>query len=609
MRKKLLLQTLPRLGFLNLARVAWYRLGSRLGTNPATRLPARSVIGPFFHPCETPHVGREARRGWVEYREAFGLPGDPIDPGCLDWHVSCLSGARGSATLPWFQMSDYDSAIGDIKGIWEASRFDWVLSLAQHAVTGSDESLQRLNDWLADWFSSNTPYQGTNWKCGQEASIRVMHLLMAAYLLEQVAHPLQGLVDAVEVHLKRIAPTMLYAVGQDNNHGTSEAAALFIGGTWLARQGQAIGIRYGKQGRKWLEERACRLIIPDGSFSQYSVNYHRVMLDTYSWVELWRLMLDEPAFPPVLYDRLKRATDWLANMVMSDEGDAPNLGANDGARLIPLTDTDYRDFRPSVQLASTVFHKAAAYAEPGDYDLPLQWLNLEKPQAVRDVRSSQDYTAGGFSVLRNQRAAVLFRYPVFRFRPSQCDLLHVDLWVDNVNLLRDAGTYSYNSGDAWQDYFSSTAAHNTVQFDDRDQMPKLSRFLYGAWPKLRRKKPLAAVDDALHCEAGFKDWQGAEHMRAVTLEARRLTVMDRIKGFKSHAVLRWRLAPGEWKLTGEGAQGPRGVLIQIKVGDGVVPELRLTEGRESRYYSQMEPLPVLEVRVDQACTLVSEIQF
>src|SRR5690606_17553469 len=122
-----------------------------------------------------------------------------------------------------------------------------------------------------------------------------------------------------------------------------------------------------------------------------SVNYHRVMLDTYTWAELWRQAIGEPPFTEELYRMLKLATDWLANMVMSDEGDAPNLGANDGARLIPLKDTDYRDFRPSVQLASTVFHTAAAYAEPGDYDLPLQWLNLEKPSAIRDVRSSQDY--------------------------------------------------------------------------------------------------------------------------------------------------------------------------------------------------------------------------
>ena len=85
-----------------------------------------------------------------------------------------------------------------------------------------------------------------------------------------------------------VAPKIGYAVGQDNNHGTSEAAALFIGGRWLAALGHPVGTRWERNGRRWLEERAQRLIERDGSCSQYSVNYHRLMLDTLSVVEIWR---------------------------------------------------------------------------------------------------------------------------------------------------------------------------------------------------------------------------------------------------------------------------------------------------------------------------------
>lgn len=52
------------------------------------------------------------------------------------------------------------------------------------------------------------------------------------------------------------------------------------------------------------------------------------------------------------------------------------------------------------------------------------------------------------------------------------------------NILRDAGTYSYNCQKPWQDYFKSLAAHNTIRFDDHEQMPKISRFLNGKWPRL-----------------------------------------------------------------------------------------------------------------------------
>lgn len=41
----------------------------------------------------------------------------------------------------------------------------------------------------------------------------------------------EGLLDLVEVHLQRIALTVLYANAQDTNRSTSEATALFIGGS------------------------------------------------------------------------------------------------------------------------------------------------------------------------------------------------------------------------------------------------------------------------------------------------------------------------------------------------------------------------------------------
>jgi hypothetical protein len=99
----------------------------------------------------------------------------------------------------------------------------------------------------------------------------------------------------------------------------------------------------------------------DGSFSQYSVNYHRLMLDTYSLVEHWRRGLELPAFSPRLYDRLAAATRWLQALTQPETGDAPVLGANDGARLLPLGDSDYRDYRPAVQLAMALFLDRRAY--------------------------------------------------------------------------------------------------------------------------------------------------------------------------------------------------------------------------------------------------------
>ncbi len=106
---------------------------------------------------------------------------------------------------------------------------------------------------------------------------------MPTNILKQTERPTQSLTDLIYFHLERINNNILYAIAQDNNHGTSEAAGLFIGGIFLSKfnfkKYPKTG-KYAKNGRYWLEKRVSKLIEADGSFSQHSVTYHRVMLDT-----------------------------------------------------------------------------------------------------------------------------------------------------------------------------------------------------------------------------------------------------------------------------------------------------------------------------------------
>ena len=506
---------------------------------------------------------------------------------------------------PWYCLSDFDSDFGDIKGIWEISRFDWALGLARDYLAGREAALDELNAAVKSWMEQNAPYLGPNWKCGQEASIRVIHLAFSAKLLNQVRKTEPTLLALIKAHLQRIAPTISYAVAQDNNHGTSEAAALFIGGSWLVINGDKSGNRWQKLGRKWLENRAKHLIAKDGTFSQYSVNYHRVMLDTYSMAELWRRELDLPPFSKELTKRIRLATLWLYQLIDTSTGDAPNLGHNDGARLLQLTDTDYRDFRPSVQLASALFLKACAWKEDGEYDEPLALLQLRKPKKNVQTPASFHFEHGGYIGLRNQSGAfALFNYPKFRFRPAQNDALHVDLWRDGVNLLRDGGTFSYNAGQDYIDYYGGTQSHNTIQFDGHEQMPRLSRFLLGAWLKA---KNVNFDEHQLAGQAGYRDYLGCEHHREVSLTETSLRVTDKVQGVKNKAVLRWRLNPDNWQIQGQKVfNGNHSILIN---SDVKIDRLELVEGRESRYYYQESSIPVLEVEISSDGKITTEYQF
>lgn len=598
------------LGLQNLIRVVFYRLGIKLGLNPVRRLRAEVPRGDFFLPVEMDrsHLCLLSMHRWQSEVRLFShfhfVRATPVP----DWHVNPFTGHRiASPERDWWLIPDFDPKVGDIKPIWEASRFDWVLAFAQRARAGEAQSLDRLNYWLADWCKQNAPYKGPNWKCGQEASIRVMHLAMAAQLLGQAEAPASGLLKLVHVHLQRIEPTLSYAMAQDNNHGTSEAAALYMGGSWLKAQGMPEGERWLRLGRKWLENRAARLIGADGSFSQYSLNYHRVMLDTFCMVEVWRRQLQLPEFSSEWYARSLAASEWLRTMINPLNGDGPNLGANDGARLMQLTDTDYRDFRPSVQLAMALFANVRAYADEGAWNLPLRWLGLELPQPIASSPISRLFDDGGFAVLLRGSAMVMLRYPRFRFRPSQADALHIDLWLSGRNLLRDAGTYSYNTDTQWLNYFPGTASHNTVQFDDRDQMPRLSRFLFGDWLKTSYIEPLSEVADTTAFTVGYQDGRKACHQRNVRLTVNTLRVIDKIEGFANKAVLRWRLEPGQWRVEGRSlCNGEHRLTLEASMP---IARFELVEGWESRYYLDKEQIPVLEIEVHQPGSLTTEYRW
>jgi len=70
------------------------------------------------------------------------------------------------------------------------------------------------------------------------------------------------------------------------------------------------------------------------------------------------------------------ASDWLYRLTDAATGDAPNIGANDGAQILQLTDAAYRDFRPSVALAQAVWKQEDAYPNCAFSEAHLSWLGL-----------------------------------------------------------------------------------------------------------------------------------------------------------------------------------------------------------------------------------------
>lgn len=599
--------TLFKLGPHNLVWASYYRLLLRLGIVTKHMTIKAPIEGPFFSAdaitansslTQVAYLGF----GWCEYEK--GIP---------NWNKALVSNIEAKLAdklltqTHWSSISDFDLNVGDIKTVWEKSRFDWLLSYTvDYLRTGEQKHISQINEWLTDWCKTNPTNAGINWKCGQEASIRVMHISLTALLTGQFRDLQPALINLIEQHLERIAPTVLYAMAQDNNHGTSEASALFIGGALLHKNCKPNGKSWLLTGRKWLENRAQRLIEQDGSFSQYSVNYHRVMLDSFSLCEVFRRKLELEQFSDGLYKKLNVATNWLFQMTDLDTGDVPNIGANDGARLYPITTTDYRDYRPSVQLASALFCNEFKYPVTGLYHQTTALLLPDANLPIRSKITSRYFSNGGYVSLIHSGAKAYFRVPKFKFRPGQADVFHLDVWIAGNNVLRDGGSFSYNSGEKWLTYFSGIESHNSIQFDELQPMRKLSRFLYGDWVKAQVTQLTLEKTQSL-VEASYQTYTGAKHNRLISMDDDSLSVIDTVAGFNTKAVLRWRLAPVDWRLT-DNILTHNNVNITIECNSSI-NRLELTQGYESRYYLKKSPLPVLEIEVSHPSTITTLIKW
>ncbi len=467
-----------------------------------------------------------------------------------EWHKNPVTSQNVPSSKHWSTINEF--GYGDIKLVWEMSRFSFTYPLVRaYWRSGDEEYAEAFWETVEDWKVANPPNCGINWKCGQEIAFRVMAWIFGLYgfLNASVTTPQRValLAQMIAVCGQRIVGNIGYALSQRNNHGISEALGLWTIGLLFPELRNAE--RWREKGRRYLEEQGKSLIYEDGSFSQHSVNYHRLMLHDYLWA--FRLGdLHKQPLSEELTDRVAKAAEWLYQLQDEKTGRLPYYGQNDGALVLPLNNCDYLDFRPVTQAAHYYFTGERLF-DGGPWDEDLLWLfGPDALSAPVRPGTRKDFAApeGGCYVLRTDTGFAFARCATFRDRPGQADMLHVDLWWRGHNIALDAGTYSYNAPEPWNNPLAHTAYHNTVIVDDRDQMDRAGKFLWFPWLKGK-----------VHCmkrsDTGrLAYWEGAhdgylrlpspvEHRRGILqLGEESWLVVDRLSGAIAHRYrLHWLL--------------------------------------------------------------------
>lgn len=464
---------------------------------------------------------------------------------------------------------------GDVKRIWEPARFGWAFTLGRAYHLSRDEKYAEAFWRNFETFTeSNPPYLGPNWMSGQEAALRMMVFAWAGQVFGNSKHTtndrLSHLAQAVAQHAVRITQTIIYARAQHNNHLLSEAAGLLTAG--LALPGHPHAARWRALGWKWLNHGLQSQIDSYGEYAQHSTNYHRLMLQIVLWTDALLRSNDRSndfsrsyRWPRPTLEAVRRSVHWLLSLMDSESGRTPNLGANDGAYIFPLTVCPLSDFRPVLHAAARAFL---------DYDLPrgpwdemALWFGaqdkgprtLELPRYLGD----QMYGKESWGYLRTAQ---------FTSRPSHADQLHFDLWWRGLNVARDAGTYLYNADQPWDNALAAAFVHNTVTVGGRDQFTRAGRFLYLDWADAFRKPLPVEETGELQRLRGRYRGRGYRHTRTVSaFEGDRWRVVDEILPLSWRrrtmtARLHWLLPDWEWRME----NGEQKIEISLESPHGLV---------------------------------------
>ncbi|MFC4712920.1 alginate lyase family protein [Planococcus dechangensis] len=525
----------------------------------------------------------------------------------LEWHYSPFTKKFSPNDMHWTEIGDLSSDFGDIKWIWELSRFSFVYPLSRaYAITKDEKYAIAYWEMFEDFIEHNPPELGANYKCGQEMSLRIMAWTFGLNIFidspQTTEERLELLTKAIHHHANHVEKHFDFALKSvKNNHSLSEAAGMYTAGVIF--QFLNSSAQWRLKGHKFIQSEANWQIYPDGSYIQHSFNYQRLAIQDLTWF-LKLAQLNNDNCSPSFVAKFKKTIEFMYQFQEPSTGRVPNYGMNDGAYIHPLTSKEYLDHRPALQAAWLTVTGERLYEE-NDVDEIALWLGLQTTIELNNpTKKSAFFTKGGYGVLRNQKQFAMVRCASYKHRPVQADMLHVDFWDGEYNILADAGTFSYNTSLKESLYFNGTASHNTLMINGKDQMKKASRFIWLNWTKSKmlsfQQTDLYSLFEGEHY--GYGD---ITHRRGLIQAKDTLIIIDDVIGIDretnvslswlfgienvqetSHGELLLRLPDGhEWTMYSLNQQ-TKSFLLECGSENPIA-------GWQSLYYGHKRPMPQL----------------
>jgi hypothetical protein len=548
--------------------------------------------------------------------ERYRRAADRILEGCFDvfslkdkklgfpprWNVDPRTGIE--APLVFGKELNYrdPAQVGDVKYLWEPNRHLELVTLAQAwHLTGEERYALGCRTLLDSWFSQCPYPRGINWCVSLEHAVRLVNWSFAWFLLGAEESPLfvgeEGRafrtrwLESIYQHCHFI-PRHWSRHSSANNHLLGEATGLFVGAlTWPLWRESAEWLR---QGRAELEREALAQTYADGVNKEQAIWYHHAVADMMLVAGLVARANGQD-FGPEYWARLEVMCEFIAS-VMDVGGNVPMIGDADQGVLVRFVPEECDVFRSLLSTGAILFRRPAMRAKGAVFDDKTRWLlgdDAEGAFARIDASKAfpvrRAFPEGGYFVLGEDFETAREIRLVADTGPlgylaiaahGHADALAFTLSVAGKPILVDPGTFSY-SAMPWRRYFRSTAAHNTVVIDGRDQSEFGGSFLWLEHANAVVDTFYAAGDEqtlTAHHDGYRRLSDPVRHRRTWRYTAGVATVgiTDELACSSTHSVaIYWHFAP-ECAVAVEGnsvVANREGVRVVLRCPNGLAPTL------------------------------------
>jgi hypothetical protein len=416
------------------------------------------------------------------------------------WNVDPRTGIE--APLVFGKELDYRkrSLVGDVKYLWEPNRHLELVTLAQAwHLTREERYLAGCRTLLESWFNQCPYPRGVNWCVSLEHAVRLVNWSFAWFLLGgehsalfagEEGRAFRGRwLESIYQHCHFI-PRHWSRHSSANNHLLGEATGLFVAAlTWPLWPESA---QWARQARAELESQALEQTFADGVNREQAIWYHHAVADM-MLVSGLVARANQCDFGEDYWNRLEMMLEFIAS-IMDVGGNVPMIGDADAGVLVRFApDADLDVFRSLLATGAVLFRRPAMRVKAGEFDDKTRWLLGDAAEATfSSIDASKAFPVrrafpeGGYFILgegfetSREVKLVADAGPLGYLAIAahgHADALAFTLSVGGEPILVDPGTFSY-SAMPWRRYFRSTAAHNTVVVDDRDQSEYGGSFLW-----------------------------------------------------------------------------------------------------------------------------------